>query len=53
MLTTCETWVKENVITFSMDPCPSKSKAKVMWVTETAKPRVTPVPLVLERTAIL
>ena len=31
-----------------MDPCPSKSKTKVMWVTGTAKPRVTPVPLVLD-----
>ena len=48
ILTICETWAKDNRITFSMDPCPSKSKTKVMWVTRTAKPRVTPVPLVLD-----
>ena len=40
MLTTCETWAKENGITFSMDPCLTKCKTKVMWVTGTAKPRV-------------
>ena len=48
MLTTCEIWAKENGITFSMDPCPTKSKTKAMWVTGTAKPRVTPVPLRLD-----
>ena len=48
MLTTCETWVKDNGITFSMDPCLSKRKTKLMRVTGTAKPWVTHVPLILD-----
>ena len=49
MLTTCERSAKENVITFSMDPCLTKSKTKAMWVTGSTKPRVTPVTLRLDR----
>ena len=30
MLSMCENWAKENGITFSTDPCQSKSKTKVM-----------------------
>ena len=45
-MSTYETWAKENGVIFSMDPCPSKSKMKAMWVVASSRTKVIPAPLI-------
>ena len=46
MLNVCERWSKENGITFSTHPSPSKSKTKAMRISHKTRP--DPAPLLLD-----
>ena len=47
LLSTCETWAKENDVIFSTDLCLQKSKMKTMWVVGSSRAMVIPAPIIL------